>query len=63
MTTIYFTKTFTSGNLKGLSVPQKLSYPTVEQCAKVIHTGKTGKDIITKAKWIITDCSFQNYQR
>lgn len=63
MTTIYFSKTFLSGHLTGLTVHGHLAYPTVETCAKMVHVGKTGKDYGTKARWIITDASFQNYAR
>lgn len=61
--TIYFTKRFTSGTLKGISVIQQVSCPTVERCAKVGRIGREGKDVITGAKWVITDSSFQNYRR
>ena len=63
MKTIYFTKLFLTGNLKDLSATCWVSYPTVEDCAKRIYIGKKGIDAITKARWIVTDASFQKYQR
>lgn len=62
MTTIYFTKTFTSGLLKGISVVSNRSFPTVQKCADFAKIGRKGKDIITKDQWVITDRSFQNYK-
>ena len=63
MKTIYFTKQFTSGTLKGLCVPGKFYAETVDACAKRIYRGAKGKDILTHDKWVVVDCSFQNYQR
>jgi hypothetical protein len=60
---IYYSKTFITGILKGLTVHSTLTYPTVEHCAKAIYIGKQGRDCITGTKWIITDASFQNYSR
>jgi hypothetical protein len=57
--TIYYTKLFTSGNLKGIVVHQKISTSFPDDFRK----GKTGKDLFTKDKWIIVDASYQNYIR
>ena len=61
MHTIYYTKLFASGNLKGLSVNCEFtaSLPT----CKRIRLHSTGKDIITGARYEITDVSFQKYAR
>jgi hypothetical protein len=63
MTTIYFTKKFTSGILTGLSAICSLTYPTATECADAIYVGKKGKDCLTGTRWIVTDASFQNYAR
>lgn len=63
MQTIYFTKKFTSGNLKGISVVSNVSFETVQRCADFAKIGRKGKDVLTNARWVITDRSFQNYQR
>lgn len=49
--TVRFNKTFTDGTLIGLTVPVSISYPNtksatrhLEFVARLIETGKTGKD-------------------
>lgn len=59
--TIYFTKQFTSGPLKGLAVTQSVTGSPVT-LAK-FRKGETGRDIMTRDRWVITDASFQNYVR
>jgi hypothetical protein len=62
MQTIYFTKTFTSGTLKGLSVIGKGYIRKSEDIARY-RIGAKGQDCMTRDKWIVTDASFQNYAR
>lgn len=59
MQTIYYTKTFTSGLLKGISVTEKVTKSDVS----FWRIGRTGEDYGTRARWVITDASFQNYAR
>jgi len=62
--TIYFTKEFTDGILKGIRVFAWASFPTVAQCAEYATLGRKGKDKLgLRSRWIIVDRSFQNYQR
>lgn len=63
--TIYFTKRFTSGTLKGISVVAHIEFPNeqVGYYAGKFCKGISGRDCITKDRWIITDASFQNYKR
>lgn len=67
MTTIYYTKHFESGLLKGLNLDCSITMPddsaTVQRYAKTFRTGHKGRDIITKARYTIIDASFQNYVR
>jgi len=62
---LYFTKRFDSGLLQGLSVHSSISFPASEtvRYSKRFQRGATGRDLITKARWTITDASFQNYVR
>jgi len=65
ITTIYFTKKFLSGCLKGLehTTALKVDSTRVPAVSKRYRVGKRGTDCITKHRWIITDASFQNYSR
>ena len=71
MATIYYTKRFDSGVLKGLrSSVQSLTClgevngrSEVQRCADAVYVGKRGKDIITGTRYTIVDASFQNYAR
>ncbi len=67
MTTIYYTKRFDSGLLKGLtancSIPMPDDAETIQHYARKLHVGAKGRDVITKTRWTIVDASFQNYQR
>lgn len=66
-TNLYYTKHFTSGNLKGLSVPCHISLPDDDEhrrhYAKAFARGSKHSDCVTKARWIVADVSFQNYAR
>ena len=61
MNTIYFSKRFLSGTLKGLTVHQSVtgSPRTLASFVK----GHTGRDAVTRAKFVIVDASYQNYVR
>jgi hypothetical protein len=61
-TTVYFTKYFTKGILKGLTYNDKISHPTVEGCANYIKV-ITAKGKAGKLPYIVIDSSFQNYAR
>lgn len=62
--TIYFTKRFDSGLLKGLSVNTKVTLDRSNAwIIKHYSKGHKGKDVITGDKWTVTDASFQNYAR
>ena len=65
MAIIYYTKRFTSGNLRGLSVNLHVSFDDkrTQQMAKRFRRGAIGSDAITGDKYVITDASFQNYVR
>lgn len=62
MVTVYCSKLFTSGTLKGLTVPMVLKNVTLDT-AKQFAIGRKGSDCITKARWVIADASFQSYHR
>ncbi len=59
--TVYYSKLFTSGTLKGLTVHQSVC--ASPSTLKGIRIGAKGSDCITRAKWIIVDASYQNYIR
>lgn len=63
MTTIYFTKRFLTGLLKGLSYKTSITFDTARlaKMAKAYRRGAHGSDCLTGTKWIITDASFQSY--
>ena len=65
LTTIYFTKRFTSGLLTGISVNARVSFDQARLAtmAKRYTRGSKGRDCLTGDKWIVTDASFQNYVR
>jgi len=59
--TIYFSKLFLSGDLKGITVHSQLT-GSPSTCRRIqIH--KEGKDIITKARYRIVDAAYQKYTR
>jgi hypothetical protein len=62
--TIYFTKQFTNGLLKGVCVIASAAFSSVDEAAKYAAIGRKGKDKFgLKSPWIIVDRSFQNYRR
>ena len=63
--TIYYSKRFDSGLLKGITVHGSISFPAecFDYYAKRFRKGTTGHETITRAKFTITDASFQNYRR
>ena len=67
MATIYFTKRFDSGVLKGLTYNSAITFPDGEESLRhytaAFHRGAKGRDAITKTRYTIIDASFQNYQR
>lgn len=64
MQTIYFTKRFTDGLLKGLCVIASASFNSIEEAATYAKIGRKGKDKFgLRSPWIIVDRSFQNYKR
>lgn len=60
MQTLYFTKQFTSGNLKGLQYTGKLSFVSVERAMDWV---KGVKKYAKRNGWELVDYSFQNYAR
>ena len=64
MQTIYFTKFFTAGVLKGLTINEKVSFPTVEACVDYVRRGAKGiKKPLGGSPYKIIDWSFQSYAR
>ena len=59
MDTIYYTKLFLTGNLKGISINTQVITDFPMKYAKWTK----GKDVITGDKFQITCASFQNYSR
>jgi hypothetical protein len=62
MQTIYFTRQFIKGNLKGLTHADRISFPTVEACAAWVK-GIKAKAAGGRLDYTIIDHSFQNYAR
>ena len=61
-TTLYFTREFTKGNLKGLQHQDKLDFVSVER-AEVWLKGVTSNHAKGKLNYRIVDRSYQNYFR
>lgn len=65
--TVYYSKTFQSGTLKGLTVHQELSFADNDAAfrfAKVIgDKNKVHRDLITNDAYRVTDLAFQKYAR
>ena len=59
--TVYFTKLFTSGTLKGLTYDDKISYPTIEGCMKWIKSAQKGHKYSKTGAYKVVDFSFQKY--
>lgn len=62
MQTLYFTRQFTKGNLKGLTHLDRISFPTIEGCVQWVK-GINAKAARGRLDYKIVDHSFQNYQR
>ncbi len=60
--TIYFSKLFTSGLLKGITVHGQQLTGSLARVAR-IRIGAKGRDAVTGAKFTIVDASFQSYAR
>lgn len=60
MTTLYFTKRFISGVLKGISVNESMSFVSVEAAADFLKVMRKGSK---RVDWKIVDASFQKYWR
>jgi hypothetical protein len=60
MQTLYFTKQFTAGTLKGLQHTSKLSFASVESAMDWV---KLVKKYSKRNGWELVDYSFQNYAR
>ena len=65
MTTIYFTKTFTNGTLKGINYITSVTFDTTRtsEMVKWIESHKVKPVKSLGNEYIITDYSFQNYKR
>ena len=59
--TLYYTKLFLSGPLKGLCANCSVTLPTVESFRGRWMLHSEGKDCITNDRYRIVDRSFQNY--
>lgn len=59
--TLYYSKRFDSGLLKGLTVHQSVT--ASESSLKHLRVGSKGRDTITRSRWTIVDASYQNYVR
>jgi len=62
MVILYFTKLFTKGNLKGISLNESLPFVSVgraENWRKIV----TSKGLRNKLDYKIVDYSYQNYSR
>ncbi len=60
MQTLYFTRRFTKGALKGLTHQDKITFPTVEGCTEWLAA--VAKNA-SKLGYVIVDRSFQSYAR
>lgn len=69
MQTVHFAKRFTSGNLTGITVNQTIT--ASPETITRFRVGRTGSDVLTNDKWIITsatvtpaentnECTFQS---
>ena len=61
-TTLYFTKTFTKGMLKGITINESLPFVSVER-AEVWRKAVTAKGLSGKLPYRIVDASYQNYSK
>lgn len=60
MTTLYFTKFFISGVLKGIKVNESMAFVSVDAAADFLKAMRKGSK---KVDWKIIDASFQKYWR
>jgi len=60
MTTLYFTKQFISGVLRGIRVNESMSFASVDAAADFLKVMRKGSK---KVDWKIIDASFQKYWR
>lgn len=64
MVTLYFTKHFTGGLLKGLSVNESMRFANDEAAAEFVKVGRKGfKAFLGSSPWKIVDASYQKYWR
>ena len=62
MVTLYFTREFTKGNLRGIRHNDKISFPDYPACVQWARAINAKADAGT-LPYRIVDRSFQNYQR
>ena len=63
-TTLYFTKLFTGGNLKGILYTGTMTFVSPEAASEFIKAGRKGvKRPIGGSPYRIVDASFQDYRR
>lgn len=60
MVTLYFTKLFTNGVLKGIKVNETMPFASVDLAADFLKVMRKGSK---KVDWKIVDASFQKYWR
>lgn len=60
MTTLYFTKQFTAGILKGIRISESMPFASANLAADFIKVMRKGSK---KIDWKIVDASFQKYWR
>jgi hypothetical protein len=65
MTTLYFTKQFTGGSLRGLTINESMQFASTDAAAEFIKFGRKGcrKPVAGGSPWKIVDASFQKYWR
>jgi hypothetical protein len=67
MKTVYFTKQFLSGALKGISINTQVSFATQEAADSFARgysdRSATHKDVLTQTRFRVTDVAFQKYAR
>jgi hypothetical protein len=63
MITLYFTREFTGGNLKGLFYNATMTFATTDEAVKFVERGKRGIKSKFGSPYKIVDYSFQKYWR
>jgi len=64
MVTLYFTKRFTGGLLKGLAVNESMRFASDTDAAEFVKAGRKGfKKVVGSSQWKIVDASYQKYWR